>query len=69
MIAFIVGLLLVAASSDDGFQVSGSTSEWMLAALISPGWALFLCFFANPERDAGYAEYIDINDERRMSRL
>jgi hypothetical protein len=69
IIMFIVGLLLVVANSDDGFQVSGSTLEWMLAALMSPGWALLLYFFANPERDAGHADYIDINDEKRISRL
>lgn len=69
IITFIVGLLLVVAYSDDGFQVSGSTLEWMLAAVISPGIALFLYFFANSDRDTGREDYIDIRDEKRMSRL
>ncbi len=69
MIMFILGLLLVVAYSDDGFQVSSSTLEWMLAAIFSPGIALFLYLFANPERDTGLADYMDINDEKLMSRL
>ena len=69
MIMFIVGLLLVVAYSEEGFQVSGSTLQWMLAAVFSPGFALFLYFFANPERDTGHEDYIDIRDEMRMSRL
>jgi hypothetical protein len=69
LIMIIVGLLLVVAHSDDGFQVSGSTLQWMLAAGFSPGIALFLYFFANPDRDTGRANYIDIGDEKRMSRL
>lgn len=69
LIMFIVGLLLVVAASEDGFQVNGSTLEWMLAAVFSPGIALFLYFFANTERDSGRADYIDIRDEKRMSRL
>jgi Na+-driven multidrug efflux pump len=69
MIAFMVGLLLVVANTEEGFQVSGSTSEWMLAALISPWLALSICLFANPELDTGRSDYIDINDEKRMSRL
>ena len=69
MVMFIVGHLLVVASSDDGFQVSGSTLEWMLAAMFAPGIALFLYFFANSERNTSRADYIDIKDEKRMSRL
>ena len=69
MITIIVGLLLVVAYSDDGFQVSGSTLEWMIAAMLSPGAALFLFFFANPDRDGSHVDYIDITDEKRMSNL
>ena len=63
----MVGLLLVVACSEDGFQVSGSTLQWVLAAVFSPGIALFLHFFANSDRDTGRADYIDIRDEKRMS--
>jgi len=66
---FIVGLLMVVAYSEDGSQVGDSTLQWMLAAVFSPGIALFLYFFANTERDSGRADYIDIRDEMRMSRL
>jgi hypothetical protein len=69
LIMIIVGLLLVLVCSEDRLQVSGSPFEWMLAALISPGDAIFLYFFANTERDSGRDDYIDIEDEKRMSRL
>lgn len=66
LVGTIVGMLIAIAYSEEGFRVEGSTLEWMIAAMLSPAVALSL-FFESEEKSS--PDYIDIHDDRRLSKL
>ncbi len=66
LLVWVGALLASVAYSEDGWDVQGSTWEWMLAAFLSPALTFFM--YANAkEKERG--EVIDLNDRERLAKL
>lgn len=50
-IAFMISVIGIFHYSSSGWEVEGSTLEWILAAIISPFTALFLYLFGGRRRE------------------
>jgi hypothetical protein len=66
VVIWLVSTVAAIEYSEDGWTVKGSTTEWILAAVLSPFGALFL-HMTSKEHDEGDA--IDPDDHERLRRL
>ncbi len=66
-IIWVAASIAAISFTEDGWEVEGTTGEWIVAASINPTWAMMMYFF--PRWKKTDDDTIDLNDRERLEKL